>query len=239
MPKIAIDESGCRACTLCVDICPVDALEMDASGNVAKVVKEDDCIGCTSCMYLCPSRCLEITDFVEQRPFHRIENHEALIAKFLQKQPARVTLSEADYDEALLDIATRLAALTDSMAETVGRGQKAFGRQSGQLGAAHLPELYECKTIEETLERLQTRFTHCFDFDAAVTAGGDEISFKFGHCALSGVAERTGQKLGEATICVVFHEYWAGLLATFAKKKFQVEIIGVGDECEIKLAARR
>lgn len=239
MPKIAIDESGCRACTLCVDICPVDALAMDASGEVAKVVKEEDCIGCTSCMYLCPSRCLEITDFIEQRPFHRIENHEALIAKFLQKQPAHAALSEADYDEALLDIATRLAALTDTMAETVGRGQKAFGRQSGQLGAAHLPELYECKTIEETLERLRSRFRNCFDFDATVVAEGEEINFNFGHCALKGVAERTGQKLGEATICVVFHEYWAGLFAAFAKRQYQVEMIGIGDGCEVKLATRR
>ena len=132
MPNITIDQSGCRACNLCVEICPTDVLEMDSSQDYAIVKTVDACIGCTSCMYLCPSRCLEVTDFDEQRPFYRIEENRELISKFLQKKPAENELTDADYTEALDDVSTRLSALAQTMVETLGRGQKALGRQSGQ-----------------------------------------------------------------------------------------------------------
>lgn len=239
MPKINVDTSGCRACNLCVEICPTDVMEMDSGGDIAVVVREDDCIGCTSCMYICPSRCLEVTEFSEQRPFHRIEENVALISKFLQKKPATLTLTEADLDEALQDISTRLTALADTMAETVGRGQKALGRQSGTLAATHLPEMYESHTIEETVEALQKRFQHCFLFNSQVSEQGEEITFKFDKCALRPVVERSGQKEGEATLCTVFHEYWAGLLGAFTKKRYMVNMINTGNTCEMKLEARR
>jgi NAD-dependent dihydropyrimidine dehydrogenase PreA subunit len=238
MPTITIEQSGCRACDLCVEICPTDVLEMDASNEVAKVVRADDCIGCTSCMYICPSRCLEVTDYLEQRPFHRIEENAAIISKFLQKSPATALLTEADYDEALRDISTRISALADTMAETVGRGQKALGRQAGQLAAAHLPELYESTSIEEALEKLNERFKNCFSFSPVVSDGGAKISLDFDGCALRGVVRRAGQTPGESTLCVMFHEYIAGLMGAFTKKRYQTEMVEVGEMCVMKLESR-
>ncbi len=239
MPSINIDESGCRACNLCVEICPTDVLEMDAGGDIAKVIRQDDCIGCTSCMYLCPSRCLEVIDFSEQRPFYRIEWNTSLISKFLQKKPAISVLSTDDYKEALKDISKRLVALADTTAETVGRGQKALGRQAGGLAAAHLPEMYESRTTEEVFERLQQRFAHCFSFEHKVSSDGEEIELSFKQCALNRVVSEAGQNVGESTLCTVFHEYFAGLIGAFTKKPYMVQLIHAGDTCDMKLEARR
>jgi NAD-dependent dihydropyrimidine dehydrogenase PreA subunit len=238
MPTITIDESGCRACNLCVEICPTEVLEMDAGGDVAKVMRQDDCIGCTSCMYLCPSRCLEVTDYSVQRPFYRIEENTALIAKFLQKKPTLEVLGPDDYTEALQDISTRLMALADTTAETVGRAQKALGRQAGNLAAAHLPEMYESTATEEILERLQHRFAHCFAFESTIKGEG-EITFDFTYCALNRVVTHGGGKVGDSTLCTIFHEYWAGLLGAFTKQRYMIEMTHTGDTCEMKLEARR
>lgn len=236
MPQITIDAPGCRACTLCVDICPTKVLEMDSSGNAAKVARIDDCIGCTSCMYLCPSRCLEVTDYAVQRPFYRIEQNTALISKFLQKRPASQVLTEADYDEAIKDISNRLISLSETMVETVGRGQKALGRTAGSMAAAHLPELYEAHNTDEILEKLRQRFAHCFAFDSTASDAG--IGFTFQHCAIQPVVVAAGQKVGESSLCVVFHEYWAGLIGAFTGKKYDITVVKAGGACELKLDHR-
>jgi NAD-dependent dihydropyrimidine dehydrogenase PreA subunit len=238
MPNITIDQSGCRACNLCVEICPTDVLEMDSTQEYATVVRVDDCIGCTSCLYLCPSRCLEITDFIEQRPFYRIEENQAIISKFLQKKPATSELTAADYSEALGDVSTRLIALAATMVDTLGRGQKALGRQSGKLSAEHLPEMYESATIPLALEALQRRFANAFDFDYDLKNNGEELNFKFSHCALKSVVENAGETVGDSTLCTVFHEYWAGLVGSFAKKQYIGNRENVVSTCEFNLKTR-
>jgi NAD-dependent dihydropyrimidine dehydrogenase PreA subunit len=238
MPNIAIDESGCRACNLCVEICPTDVLEMDSGGDIAKVVRIDDCIGCTSCMYLCPSRCLEVTEFAEQRPFYRIEQNTAFIAKFLQKKPAIAELTEPDLQEALGDLSQRLVALATTTVETVGRGQKALGRRSGALAASHLPEMYESADPEGVTARLKNRFQNCFDFEPKINDGKKDITFKFSKCAVAPVVKRAGDKVGEASLCTMFHEYWVGLLEAFMGMRYVVEMVSTGDSCEMRMKAR-
>ena len=235
MPKITIDESGCRACSLCVEICPVDVLAMDDAEELAQVAREDDCIGCTSCVYLCPSRCIEVTDYQPQRPFYRIEQNTALVEKFLQRKPARAQLQDGDYDEALKDVHVRLHALSDAASETMGRGQKAAGRRAGQMAATHLPELYEGRNMEEVVQALRARFQQAFAFTSTVEGVDEAISVDFDHCALQGVVESQGEKVGEARLCILFHEYWAGLLGEFSTKKYMVE---PGSGCSFKLQAR-
>jgi ferredoxin len=209
---------------------------MDASGNAAKVARIDDCIGCTSCMYLCPSRCLEVTDYAVQRPFYRIEQNAAIISKFLQKKPASQVLTEADYDEAIKDISHRLVSLSETMVETIGRGQRALGRSAGNLAAAHLPELYEAHSTDEILDKLRQRFAHCFAFDS--TPGDTGIGFTFQHCAIQTIVQSSGQKVGECSLCVLFHEYWAGLVSAFTGVKYDINVLKAGGACELKLQNR-
>jgi NAD-dependent dihydropyrimidine dehydrogenase PreA subunit len=238
MPTVTIEAKGCRDCSLCVEICPTKVFDQDQAKGVAVASRPKDCIGCTSCQYICPSRCLEIGDFKEQRPFFRIEENAAIVARFVQRAPVSAQLTDADMKEALDDVAVRLLALGDSVTETMGRGLKAVGRKAGVLAAAHLPEMYEGKSIAEVLQAMKRRFVGGFEFEAEVAQDGAAITMTFAKCALAGVVRSRGQTIGEAVVCSLFHEYWAGLLGAFTAKNYNIEQMSAGDRCTMKLQVR-
>jgi predicted hydrocarbon binding protein len=161
----------------------------------------------------------------------------ALVAKLLQKQAVARALTEEDLDEALRDVSTRLKALSDSIVDTMGRGQKAVGRKAGSLAASHLPEMYEGADLPDVLARMKKRFKGSFDFDATVQ-GNSEVTMTFPCCALGKVVEKNGEQIGTAVLCQTFHEYWAGLLGTFTSKNYSVEMTETGKRCTMKLAVR-
>jgi len=238
MPTIEIIESGCRGCALCVDICPTKVFERDQTKSIARAVRPEDCIGCTSCAYICPSRCLTVKDFIPQRPFYRIEENALLISRFLQKQPVAVQLTDADYQEALKDVHVRLKALGDAVTETIGRGHKAVGRAAGTLAASHLPEMYEQTTLSTVLDRMRVRFAEAFAFKASIADDGAKVALEFKDCAISRVVARSGDTAGNAVLCALFHEYWAGLLGAFTDRNYAVETPNAGAPCAITFQAR-
>lgn len=237
-PSVRIEERGCRDCGLCVEICPTKVFEQNDARRLAEVKRDADCIGCTSCKYLCPSACIEVERFEAQRPFHRLDANAALIARFLQKQPANAALGAADYDEARRDVGVRLEALGASITETMGRGVRAVGRKAGSLAAAHLPEMYEGASLDDVLARMKRRFAGSFEFEATVEAGGDEVRMTFPRCALARVVTEHGQQVGGAVLCGLFHEYWAGLLGAFTGRSYAVEMLETGGRCVMRLSAR-
>jgi NAD-dependent dihydropyrimidine dehydrogenase PreA subunit len=227
MPAIEINESGCRDCALCVEICPTKVLEIDEAKHIARAARPEDCIGCTSCAYICPSRCLTVTDYIAQRPFHRIEENARLISRFLQRQPVEAQLSEGDFQEALKDVRVRLKALGE-----------AVGRAAGTLAASHLPEMYEQTSLSDLLDRMSARFAHAFSFQASVVNDGAKIALTFKDCAFCRVASQNGDTVGSAVLCTLFHEYWAGLLGAFASQNYTVETPDAKAPCAITLQAR-
>jgi ferredoxin len=201
--------------------------------NLAVVARTEDCIGCASCIYICPSQCIAVDDVEQLRPFHRIEKHAALIDKFLQAKQTSTVLTAEDWEEAAKDVNARMFALAHALVETMGRATKAVGRAAGGVAAEHLPEMYEETTVEALLERMQGRFKGSFDFDYKVA--GDDIEMNFHPCGLYKVVTDAGEKAGEAVLCQLFHDYWAGLIGTFADKRFKVEVPQVGESCLMKL----
>jgi 2-oxoglutarate ferredoxin oxidoreductase subunit delta len=238
MPQVIIDEKGCRDCALCVEVCPTEVLVRSDARQLAEVARTDDCIGCTSCVYICPSRCISVTDFVGQRPFHRIEANRALVSRFLQQKPPSAELGEGDYQEAIGDIRVRLKALADAVTETMGRGQKAVGRAAGAQAAAHLPEMYEESELGPVLERLRRRFAGSFEFEAKVEEGDRQITLRFPACAFRHAVTSQGDVVGKAVLCDLFHEYWAGLLGAFSNRSFAVTMLDTERECTMRLAVR-
>jgi NAD-dependent dihydropyrimidine dehydrogenase PreA subunit len=236
-PTVHIEERGCRDCRLCVEICPTKVFDQNDARQLAEVKRDADCIGCTSCKYLCPSGCIDVDRFVAQRPFHRLDANAALVARFLQKQPAAATLTDDDFDEARRDVGVRLMALGASVTETMGRGVRAVGRKAGSLAASHLPEMYEGASLEDVLARMKRRFAGSFDFEATVEPGG-EVRMTFPKCALGRVVTEQGQKIGDAMLCGLFHEYWAGLLGAFTGRNYAVEMTETGGRCVMRLQAR-
>jgi formate hydrogenlyase subunit 6/NADH:ubiquinone oxidoreductase subunit I len=54
---LSINPDTCEACGLCVDRCPMDALDM---GEESPELTEDLCIGCGVCAHKCPSESLKL-----------------------------------------------------------------------------------------------------------------------------------------------------------------------------------
>lgn len=60
MPRITVDDTYCKGCGLCVDVCPQGIIELDTSKITAKgyhpahMTDESKCTGCTSCALMCP-----------------------------------------------------------------------------------------------------------------------------------------------------------------------------------------
>ncbi len=48
---VKIDEGTCVGCAACIDVCPVEALEMV---NNKAVCNEDKCVDCGACLDACP-----------------------------------------------------------------------------------------------------------------------------------------------------------------------------------------
>jgi hypothetical protein len=218
-----------------VDICPVDVFETEQEKAVVK--RENDCIGCFSCYYACPSQCIEIGDVEMLRPFHRIDSHTALVERFLQEEPATVALSLEDLEEASRDVAARLTALADTVVETMGRGHRPVGRRAGAVAATHLPEVYEEKGLENVLNGLRRRFKNAFDFDFEIN--DKRIDLTFHPCGLCKVVEDAGQTVGDALLCELFHEYWAGLISAYLGTVYKFEIPQTGQICKMGLFPAR
>ncbi|MBN1609455.1 MAG: 4Fe-4S dicluster domain-containing protein [Polyangiaceae bacterium] len=238
MPTISIDKSGCRGCSLCVEICPTEVLALSAEERVATVARSADCIGCTSCEYICPSRCVRVNDTPRQRPLYRIEQDAALVARFMQVAPAVEELSADEVAGATRDVRTRLRALAGSVTETMGRGYKVVGRRAGQLAAEHLPEMYERCEVSEVLGRMSRRFGEAFAFRADTVGAGEQIRIEFDKCALLATAQQEAEGPPDATVCVLFHEYWAGLLGAFLGRSYMVQRSEGSGTCSMELRDR-
>lgn len=233
MATIKIAESGCRGCTLCVEVCPVDVFEFDDIEKLAVVAHQDDCIGCLSCTFECPSGCIGISGVEVLRPFHHIESHAALLERFLQVKATAVALGGEDWDEARLDVAARLQALGSTVVETIGRGNRAVGRRAGALAAHHMPEMYELQELDGVLAAMRRRFRVAFEFDYALKDGHATLDFH--PCGLCRVVEGAGEKVGEAVLCHLFHEFWAGLLTAFVGTQYRYEVPLAGKTCRMEL----
>ncbi len=87
-----IDESWCIGCTLCIKVCPTDAIL--GSNKMMHTVIEPDCTGCELCIPVCPVDCITLenvtgtatgwaawSDAQAQTALSRYQGHTARIRK--------------------------------------------------------------------------------------------------------------------------------------------------------------
>ena len=60
-----IDEAWCIGCTLCLPVCPTDAIF--GSNKAMHVVIEPHCTGCALCLPVCPVDCISLEVVTDQR----------------------------------------------------------------------------------------------------------------------------------------------------------------------------
>ena len=59
LPPVAlVDEPNCIGCTLCLKVCPTDAI-VGAKGQLHTVIA-GDCTGCEKCLPVCPTDCITL-----------------------------------------------------------------------------------------------------------------------------------------------------------------------------------
>ncbi len=57
--QVEINPAYCKACRLCIQVCPKNVLVQGADGK-AVAENPDDCIGCQLCEYHCPDFAITI-----------------------------------------------------------------------------------------------------------------------------------------------------------------------------------
>ena len=235
MTMVTIEDKGCRGCSLCVDECPVSVFEAELKpegGQSAQVVRSEDCVGCFACYHLCPSQCIQITDVELQRPFYRVEENVNFVDRFLQAGATTGSLQTSDWEEAYRDVSTTLVALAEAIVENVGRAVTAVGVQSGRVAASHFPEIYEEQDLDGVLGRIQERFQGSFSFEYELH--GEDIHFTFTNCVLNQVvAQETREKVGDALLCRLFHDYLAGLASAYSGGRYRYKVPEAGARCEV------
>ena len=65
MTVAVIDEAWCIGCTLCLKVCPTDAIL--GSNKVMHTVIESACTGCDLCLPVCPVDCIEMVPISNER----------------------------------------------------------------------------------------------------------------------------------------------------------------------------
>ncbi|GAB4033078.1 MAG: ferredoxin family protein [Elusimicrobiota bacterium] len=65
MPKIEVDETKCKGCYLCIQVCPKKCIEKSDKFSKtgyypAKYAKEGCCIACQSCAKICPDLAIKV-----------------------------------------------------------------------------------------------------------------------------------------------------------------------------------
>ncbi|MBI5443112.1 MAG: ferredoxin family protein [Deltaproteobacteria bacterium] len=65
-----LDATRCLGCGICVEVCPLDVLRLDASAQPrrAYVAYGEDCMTCFECEVRCPSNAIKVHPFKEVLP---------------------------------------------------------------------------------------------------------------------------------------------------------------------------
>jgi 2-oxoglutarate ferredoxin oxidoreductase subunit delta len=68
--RVLVDEARCKACELCVVVCPAGILRLGSALNrkgyhPAEVTRQEDCTGCRACALICPDVAIEIDRAVD------------------------------------------------------------------------------------------------------------------------------------------------------------------------------
>jgi Na+-translocating ferredoxin:NAD+ oxidoreductase subunit B len=82
-----IDEARCIGCTLCIHVCPVDAIV--GASKVMHTVIAAQCTGCRLCVPPCPVDCIEILELAPRDALARASAEATALARY-ERRGARL-----------------------------------------------------------------------------------------------------------------------------------------------------
>lgn len=79
-----VDQEKCRACKLCINICPVHAIGINAQNEVYSIPeRESICLQCGQCMAICPTQAMQVNGMSYERDLFDLPKHFVNYANFL------------------------------------------------------------------------------------------------------------------------------------------------------------
>ncbi|VAX08293.1 Electron transport complex protein RnfB [hydrothermal vent metagenome] len=152
-----IDEQTCIGCTLCIQVCPVDAI-LGAAKRMHTVITQE-CTGCRDCIAPCPVDCIEMLPFKNQawtpaqeqqrvdRAEHRRKSRDARLERLKLERKTRLQQKQAtlkkgstvgDAKKAAIEAAIKRAAAKKSAMQTRPRNtDNLTPAQQAQVDAAN------------------------------------------------------------------------------------------------------
>ncbi len=84
-----VDESRCKACDICVSVCPAGVLAMrleptSTLGAMVEIVAPESCIGCNDCELNCPDFAIYVADKSEYK-FAKLTDEAKARAEAIKK----------------------------------------------------------------------------------------------------------------------------------------------------------
>ena len=108
-----VDEARCIGCTLCIQVCPVDAIV--GAARLMHTVVADVCIGCELCMAPCPVDCISM------RPLPHARVEAATAAARRRCEARNLRLQRVEDDKAAALAARRTAAAERRKRDTIAK----------------------------------------------------------------------------------------------------------------------
>ena len=144
-----------------------------------------------------------------------------------------LTLAQGDYDKAFTEVSFLLDVLTRTIGQVVGSASTSMAVSAGRHMAKKLPlALGSSVQLEDALAALQDRLEAGFDITFSCTNGKADL--KVGRCAVREVCSDRGMEIG-GELCVMLHNFWAGMLAELHGVPVRSKGFTAGDTCTISM----
>jgi len=95
-----VDEDRCKACEICVSVCPAGVLAMRAEpsstlGAMVEVMHPNDCIGCKSCELNCPDFAIYVAQ-KDEYSFAKLRKEAKQRAKAIKENNYKVLEAQGE-----------------------------------------------------------------------------------------------------------------------------------------------
>ncbi len=98
-PQIDLDRDLCKACGICIELCPEEVFDRDGLGYPV-IARPQECTSCLLCELHCPDFALEVRRRPMKRPAGKAATPEAIAEAHTDRVKAALAAGHAGAEEA-------------------------------------------------------------------------------------------------------------------------------------------